>query len=216
MQTAAREMETTRSGARETAREERRPLRIVHTVSSLQVGGMEQFVLRIAASQRARGDAASIVALKGGPLVEEARRLGIPVRVLAGAHRALRLGDAVLTMSRLRPHVVHAHNPTSLHYAHLGRMVCGARVVMTDHGQGLGSRRVPTDREWDRTDRVVAVSDAVARRRPIPALRGKTRVIRNGVDAAAAARARDAVRAELSLAPDAFVGIIVARIDGLK
>jgi glycosyltransferase involved in cell wall biosynthesis len=120
------------------------------------------------------------------------------------------------TMVRLRPHLVHAHNPTSLHYATLGKLACRARVVMTDHGQGRGSARHPSVREWQQTDAVVAVSEAVAQRREIPAIRNKMSIIRNGIEPAAARRERSALRADLGLRDDAFVAIIVARIDGLK
>ena len=43
-------------------------LRIVHAVSSLNGGGMEHFVLRLAEAQRRHGHDASILALRGGPL----------------------------------------------------------------------------------------------------------------------------------------------------
>jgi glycosyltransferase involved in cell wall biosynthesis len=87
---------------------------------------------------------------------------------------------------------------------------------MTDHGQGRGFARVPGDREWQWTDAVVAVSEAVARRRQIPAIERKTRVIRNGVQSQPSSRDPYEVREELGLAPDRFLGLIVARIDGLK
>src|SRR5438067_1253032 len=60
------------------------PLCIFHLVSSLQVGGMEQFVLRIAAEQQQQGHRVTIIGLQGGPLLEQARRLGVKAMVLEG------------------------------------------------------------------------------------------------------------------------------------
>ena len=51
-------------------------LRIVHTVSSLQGGGMEHFVLRLVEVQRQQGHDASILALRPGPLEDIARERG--------------------------------------------------------------------------------------------------------------------------------------------
>lgn len=191
-------------------------LRIVHTVSSLQVGGMEQFVLRIAAMQQQMGHQVTILALKGGPLAGRAREQELTVRVLASSHRAMRFLEGIVTLAALRPHIVHAHNPTSLQYATVGKLTSRARVVMTDHGQGLGSVRDPSEREWSLTDAVVAVSRAVAECQNSPTVQHKTSVILNGVASVPARRSRDAVREELGLGLREIVGVIVARIDGRK
>jgi glycosyltransferase involved in cell wall biosynthesis len=216
MQSALREISPPARDAVDTEGQSSPRFRIVHTVSSLQVGGMEQFVLRIAVSQRRQGQEVSILALRGGPLADQAREQGVPVHVPGGSHRAVRLFRALSTLARLQPDIVHAHNPTSLHYATLAKQVSRARVLMTDHGQGLGSVRSPGNGEWSRTDAVVAVSEAVAQRRDIEPIRGRTRVIPNGVEPAAALRSRAAVRAELGEPEDRIVAIIVARIDGRK
>jgi glycosyltransferase involved in cell wall biosynthesis len=192
------------------------PLRIAHTVSSLQVGGMEQFVLRMAKMQQEQGHEVHVIALTGGPLAEEARKLRVPVRVLSGSHKAVRAAQGLMTMAAIQPDIIHAHNPTSLHYAMMGKLVSGAPVVMTDHGQCMGVARNPSDREWSRTDAVVAVSNAVAKRRGIAAIEGKTSVIPNGVEPTAAHRGRDAVRRELGLPEDRVVAIIAARLVAIK
>jgi glycosyltransferase involved in cell wall biosynthesis len=192
------------------------PLRILHTVSTLQVGGMEQFAVRIAAAQRERGHDVALLALAGGPLAAEAERLRVPTTILSGPHKAIRFALGLATMLTFRPHVVHAHNPTSLHYARVGKRAAGACVLMTDHGQGRGSARQPSAEEWNDTDAIVAVSDDVARRRNIDLIREKTVVIRNGIEPTTATRSRAAVREELGIAEETVVPIIVARIDGRK
>src|SRR5689334_12027221 len=82
-----------------------RSLRIVHTVSTLQGGGMEHFVLRIAEAQQKRGHQLTIVALQGGPLEEHARKMGLRTIVLGGSNKHVRLLRGALVMARLRPHV---------------------------------------------------------------------------------------------------------------
>jgi hypothetical protein len=117
-----------------------RPLRIIHTTSSLKGGGMEHFVLRLAGAQRQLGHDARILALQGGPLEEHAARLGIPTIVLGGSGTGSRVLRGAAAMARLRPSVMHSHNPTSLQYGVLGKLVSGARLVFTDH---RGIVRVP-------------------------------------------------------------------------
>lgn len=191
-------------------------MRVVHIVSSLQVGGMEHFVVRLAAAQRQQGHEAAVFALHGGPLEAEARQLGLPVTVIGGAHKLLRVPRAVAYFLSTRPEIIHAHNQTSLHYAILGKRTCQAPTVMTNHGQGLGSSRTPSQAEWDQTDSVVAVSNAVADLMDRGVLGTKLETIYNGVTFAAPARTRAQVREELGLPDDRVVGIIVARIDDFK
>jgi L-malate glycosyltransferase len=191
----------------------RRRLRVTHVVSSLKVGGMEQFVLRLGRTQQEDGHAVSVLSLRDGDLVEEAGDLKL--KVLRHGSILTRVPDAALWLRRMRPDVVHAHNPTSLQYAVLARVLTGARVVMTDHGQCAGVARETPEREWKRTDAVVAVSADVLRRRGLPECVRRQRVIRNGVQFAAAQRERAEVRAELGLA-GRTVGIMTARLEPVK
>src|SRR6188474_1906824 len=92
------------------------PLRIIHLMSSYRGGGMEHFVVRLAAAQRRRGHEAAILAFQPGPLAEHAERLGIPAEVLRGRGTVTRVLDGAIRVARLRPHIVHAHNPTAVHY----------------------------------------------------------------------------------------------------
>jgi L-malate glycosyltransferase len=193
---------------------ERPPLRVLHVVSSLQVGGMEQFVLRIAAEQQRGGHYVSVMGLQGGPLLDEARRLGLEALVLEGPKmgRALR---AIQAMLRRQPDIAHAHNPGALPYALLAKLSTRSRVVMTRHGQE--PKRIGGLLEWRGTDAVVAVSEAAAAamRAQYPANARKISVIINGVHRADAPSCREKVRAELGLTRE-VVGIVVARLDRLK
>ncbi len=189
-----------------------KPLRVVHLVSSLLNGGMEHFVLRLCAAQRKLGKDARVVAIKPGPLVEDAAALGIPVTVLDHGAKYDRIGRGAIEMARLRPDILHVHNTTSLHYAVLGRLVSGARIVLTDHAQ---INRVPRTFEWFLTDVAVAVSGDTAKNSVANAVLGHVRVFHNGVDPKPARRTRAEVRAELGLG-DGLVAVHVARFVPLK
>ncbi|MBW3622868.1 MAG: glycosyltransferase family 4 protein [Armatimonadetes bacterium] len=192
------------------------PLRILHLVSSLQVGGMERFVLRIASAQRRRGHTVEVVALKGGPLQSYADELDVPVTALRGG-MPQRMAGMLAFVARFRPQVLNAHNPSSLHYAVMGKGACGARVVMTYHGKGLGDPRTPGLWEWRRTDAIVAVSAATAEviRQDAQSRLPEITVIHNGIDPSKPQRSREDVRADLNLG-ETLTGIVVARVDRLK
>ncbi|WP_437782589.1 glycosyltransferase family 4 protein [Sorangium sp. So ce1097] len=173
-------------------------LRIVHAVSSLNGGGMEHFVLRLAEAQRRHGHDASILALRGGPLEDLARQRALPVTVLRGRLPA-RVGLAALAFARSRPHIIHAHNPTSLHYATVGKLLTRARLVFTDHAQTRGIIRVPSRFEWRETDAVVGCSQDTADKSGAVGVASNISVIHNGIDITPARRTREEVRAELGL-----------------
>lgn len=192
-----------------------RPLSVVHLVSSLNVGGMEQFVLRIASRQRDVGNRVSVLALRGGPLQERARSLGVPTAVLRGRSKLSRVVEAGTLLAVERPDILHPHNQTSLHYAAMGKRLTGARILMTNHGQGLGAAREPGMAEWRKTDAIVCVSDAV-RNRMDTWLAEKITTIRNGVEFAPATIARAAMRSELGIPQPRCLAVIIARVDGRK
>ncbi|KYF52162.1 glycosyltransferase [Sorangium cellulosum] len=173
-------------------------LRIVHAVSSLNGGGMEHFVLRLAEAQRRHGHDASILALRGGPLEDLARQRALQVTVLRGRLPA-RVGLAALAFARARPHIIHAHNPTSLHYATVGKLLTRARLVFTDHAQTRGIIRVPSRFEWRETDAVVGCSQDTADKSGAVGIASNISVIHNGIDITPARRTREEVRAELGL-----------------
>lgn len=190
------------------------PLRVLHLVSSLQVGGMEHFVLRLAEEQQRYGHTTAVLALRDGPLVAEAERMGVQAMVLRGG-KLRRVAENLWHIGRFRPDVIHPHNPSSLHYAVLGKKVSRGRIVMTYHGEGKGTARMPSAREWRELDALVAVSEGAAAQISHWPHGGKLSAIRNGVQFVPASRERAAVRAELGLG-DEPIGIIVARLDRLK
>jgi glycosyltransferase involved in cell wall biosynthesis len=189
-------------------------MRVVHTVSSLRGGGMEHFVLRLAAAQQQRGHDVAVIAARGGPLVEHAERLGVRAYVLEGSKLA-RVARAVALMARLRPDVVNAHNPTSMQYAAIGKLVARARFVVTDHAQPE-IIRVPSAFEWRLVDAVVAVSQKTAAESHKFGARGPIHVIHNGVTPRAPVRSRAEVRSALDLDDARLVIAQVASFRSLK
>jgi glycosyltransferase involved in cell wall biosynthesis len=74
------------------ARGEGRPLRIVLSVGSLQVGGTESQLVKLAARLTARGHEVHVLAVcRGGPYEQTLRALGVPTRIFG--YGGLRLRD---------------------------------------------------------------------------------------------------------------------------
>ncbi|MCC6558627.1 MAG: glycosyltransferase family 4 protein [Polyangiaceae bacterium] len=190
-------------------------LRIVHTVSSLEGGGMEHFVLRLVEAQRRHGHDASILALRGGPLDDLARQRALPATVLSGK-KLERIARAALGFAAARPDIVHAHNPTSLHYAVIGKLLTRAPLVFTDHAQTRGIIRVPTRFEWRQTDVVVGCSQDTADKSGGVGIARRVTAIHNGIDIVPPRRARDEMRAELGLGAGEVVGIMPAAFHKVK
>jgi len=196
---------------------DRRPMRILHVVSSLLVGGMEQFVVRLAAEQNGRGHTVKVIGLRGGPLLERARDSGVLASAIEQDNKILRSLAFMSQAWSFRPDVINAHNPVALRYAMLPSFGRKARIVMTRHGQEE-VRELPSSRTLNKVGAVVAVSEAAAQafRRHRPDSADKVVMIRNGADPAAPTKNREAIRIDLGIAVDAFVGTIVARVDHLK
>jgi len=190
-----------------------RPLSIVHTVSSLKIGGMEQVVLRLATAQRAAGHRVGILALRGGPLEQETVRHDLQTCVLHSG-RVMRGLRALRYFRAVRPDVIHVHNPTSLHYAVLSRLVASSAIVLTVHGETHARRG--TALEWRLVKGVAVVSHAALRTLRLPCDPRKFTVIHNGIATASdTTELREAARAELALG-NRLVGVIVARLNGRK
>ncbi len=191
-------------------------MRIVHVVSSLQVGGMEQFVLQLARWQQCQGHSVVVLALRGGPLEQRAADLEVRTIVLGGRGKLVRVLRALAVWARLRPRIVNAHNPSALTYALLARICPGARILMTRHGQ-KATIRLPGPVKLSMTHAIIAVSKAaaVAFKEQRPGSAGKVVVIRNGIEPRPPDQDRESVRKDLALV-DGVVGITVARMDPLK
>ncbi len=132
---------------------ERRPLRIVHVIARLNVGGAALHVLQLAAEQRRRGDHVLVVAGTLAPGEESmeylAEELGVPLQRLPALQRELSLRRGreprCASSSRIiraeRPDVLHTHTAKAggagRIAAALARDARPAVVVHTYHGHVL-------------------------------------------------------------------------------
>lgn len=193
----------------------KRALRIVHVLTSLEGGGMERIAIQLAAGQRRLGHDAQVLALKGGPLSELATQLDVPVTIIPPGSKISRVWNALGYYHKFKPDIVNAHNPTSLHYAVLAKRASRARVVMTDHGQTRGTIRVATAHEKRATDIVVSVSAETERQRTDWPRDHRHDVIHNGIELPEPVAGRAEARAELGLG-NAVVGIMAAGMVPVK
>ena len=192
-----------------------RSRRIVHVVSSLGVGGMERMLLQLAAEQQEAGDRVSVLALRGGALEHEALARSLRVRVLHSGRFSRGL-QAVRFFLRERPRVVHVHNPTSLHYAVLSKLVSRNRIIVTLHGDQDTHARLGSALEWWLTGCAVIVSHAAGKTLQLSRHAGRFVVVHNGIRPLQGNTHAAGAREELPVPAGALVGVMVARIDGRK
>jgi glycosyltransferase involved in cell wall biosynthesis len=196
-------------------------MRIVHVVQGLGIGGQEWLVVHLSRELACRGHEPAIVSLSlGGEVRAEAHSIPVYDAIRGdGAHPTLVARLAAL-LFRLRPDVVHTHNPAPMLHAIPAAMLARVRRrVHTKHGANrYGPRGLWAARAIVRVlDALVAVSPETAeaaRRKERPSKR-RLHVVPNGIPLPgfrpdAAARAK--VRSELGIPPDAFVVGSVGRL----
>lgn len=202
---------------------------VVHVLSSLGLGGQEMLVQRLAARQARRGWSVAVVSLETAPaeatLAAALGADGIAVHQVpkrAGVDRTMPLTMGRL-LHRLRPDVVHTHNPLPLIYAAWPAALVGARVIHTKHGANparganLWARRAAARA----VDAFVAVSPhtAAQARAARECAGAKLHTIVNGVDTerfAPNAAWRRAHRVAWGVDNDTCVFISVGRLDENK
>ena len=210
-----------------------RPITIVHVVLTLDVGGLEEVVLRLLAHTDRKRFTPLVYALDApGAMAWELDALDVPLRVF---HRAPGI-DPVLPvriarcLARDGVRLLHTHNASPHLYGAMGaslarvgtRRRAGPRVIHTKHGRNLPHlpRKVLLNRfASSLTDRVVAVSDDAAEValhiEHVP--EAKVMTIRNGVDTATFCPGDpQAARARLGLPEGGFHVGIVARLAPVK
>lgn len=169
--------------------------RIAHVLTSIEIGGAEQLVLRLLSRLPAdRFDARVICLRRAGDLAGAFANAGVDVEVLRGPESlgAVGLAGRLAESLRRRPaRLVHTHNASPFLIGAVARRIARSpRHVHTKHGLGgaqtwLGHRAMT----WAsaRVDAIVAVSEETRRAGAIddrmPA--EKITVIPNGVDVTA-------------------------------
>jgi sugar transferase (PEP-CTERM/EpsH1 system associated) len=167
-----------------------RPLWVVHVSFGLDVGGQEKLLVELARhSDRSRLALGFVSLGHRGALAGDLEACGAAV-VALGQPSGLKPGlvwRLARLFRRMRPDVVHTHDPRSLIYAApAARLARVRRVVHTRHGRDVGAtpRQLAMVRCLSRlVDRFVCVSEAVtelSRQQGIPGRKLST--ILNGID----------------------------------
>lgn len=165
-------------------------MKIVHVVYSLEMGGAEILVAQLCRLQRANGHDVSVIAYSNlGALGETLVADGIPVLVLGEAPFVKTFRRFWVELNKLRPDVVHCHNPApTLQAAIPAKLVGALRVISTRHS--LVAPPYDIKEEWAFNfvarfcDWVVGICDATCENlRHTPGAH-KDRIVRvyNGVD----------------------------------
>ena len=166
------------------------PVRVVHLVTTLRIGGLEKVVLGLVQHRTKSMFHAQVICLDTtGVVADEFAELGVDVDVIGTSgsvpRRVIRLASR---LRELKPHVLHSHNPQAhLHGTWAARLAGVPVVVHTKHGRGYPKGRLfgafsRLASAW--ASRFVAVSQDAARMaieiEHVPAR--KVLVIHNGID----------------------------------
>ncbi|GAB7191100.1 glycosyltransferase [Kineococcus sp. NUM-3379] len=206
------------------------PVRVVHLITGLTLGGAERHVEMLV--ERSTADSTVIALRLLGPVGERMRQRGAAVELLGmdGAARWSAVPRLVRRLRQLRPDVVHVHLLSAqLHGLPAARLAGVPVVVSSEHslmataieGRPLTPvlRRVYLALER-LADVTIAVSAETAERlRRLGVAASRTRVVDNGIDFSAFrfdAAARREVRSELGLGEEVRVLLTAGRLDPVK
>jgi sugar transferase (PEP-CTERM/EpsH1 system associated) len=165
------------------------PIRVVHLVRQLDLGGLEVVVWNLVrCMDRERFEPRVICLGERGAIADRFDTIGVPVEALAARGRTEAILRLARRLWRLRPDVLHTHNPTPHLVGAVARRLARVGVLVhTKHGRNYPEvRRAVLANRWAslNTDAVIPVSEDaadVARRvERVPAR--KVQVIRNGID----------------------------------
>lgn len=200
-------------------------MRVLHVVEAMDLGGAESLVVEHA--RHAAPDVQTFVCAlnRGGPALEAARDAGARALVLEkGRGRWSGLGRLARLMRDEKIDVVNGHNPTGGLYAALAGAAAGVPVVRTEHSVHYPGRHSglyawalePLVTSIAR--RVICVCEAsrISHASRLAWAERRFVTVLNGISAAPPARPRDAMRAELGLAPGARVILSVGSLTRQK
>jgi glycosyltransferase involved in cell wall biosynthesis len=211
------------------------PLRVVHAVLSLDVGGLERIVLDLVRAGQARGQQVSVVCLERPGLLAAECTADVhclhkpPGRQRRTVEQTVRGAGTLL--DRLHPDVVHTHQVGPLWYLGQAARACGGPPFLhTEHvdnvEKAVGWRaKVKTRLLWNRAaryaDTFCCVSDDVSRSagRWGTVAAHKLAIVLNGIDTDRYAQAGAAVsrlRAEVGIPAGSVVVGTVGRLHEVK
>jgi glycosyltransferase involved in cell wall biosynthesis len=201
------------------------PVRVLELLVSTELGGGPAHVRDLVTGLAGAEFRFTVAGPAGGALVPALAAAADFAPVTADRLSPGALRDTVRLVRERRIQVIHSHGKGAGLYGRLAARLTGATAIHTFHGihlAGYGRLYLPLERALARRSfAVVHVSESQATEARVLGLApaGRTRVIVNGIDAAAvrAAAARAPLsRAALGLRPDALVLATVARFDPVK
>jgi glycosyltransferase involved in cell wall biosynthesis len=165
-------------------------MKIIHVVYSLEMGGAEILVAQLCRLQREHGHDASVIAYSNlGSVGEQLLAEGFSILVLGESPFPKTFLRFVSAFRRLRPDVVHCHNPAPTLQAAIPARLAGTRSVLsTRHSLVAPPYNLKEEKAFNFAARfcnwVVGICEATCENlRGIPgARRGKIVRIYNGVD----------------------------------
>jgi glycosyltransferase involved in cell wall biosynthesis len=141
-------------------------MKIAHIVDSMEVGGVETLVAQMCTMQRDQGHELTVIVIGSvGPLGKRLLSEGFDVRAPSVGRLPGAVWKFYRILSKLRPDVVHLHNPTPTSFASIAakaaRVPC---VVSTRHGLAGKPRRRMTELKYGFSarfcDRIIGICDA--------------------------------------------------------
>lgn len=202
------------------------PVRVLFVHGTLEIGGAEEVRLALLTClDRSQYQARICCLQRGGPIADEASRLGYAVTVLGQRAHGLSI-STLCALRRLireyRPHIVQTSLPRANYWGRMAAALDRVPVIIAEeHAVADRSdwvRPVVERLLGPRTDCVIAVSHSVRRAvagRDHASARRRTAVIRNPVNAARLQphQTRERMRAALGVADDEFLVLHVGRMD---
>lgn len=160
------------------------PLRIAFVNTSRGWGGAEEQMLAMSRELERRGHQVTVVARRGGPILERFEKVGhrtLPVQRKGAAALAAPF-RAALQARREGFHLIHSHRDHDLPLGKLLSLACGAPLVLTQHCLP----HKPLLLAYRLADRLVTVSRYVSAgiQAKLPGLERPLAVIVNGIDPA--------------------------------
>jgi len=143
-------------------------MKIAHVVDSMEVGGAETLVMQICRLQRKLGHDPCVYAILAlGPLGEQMQAEGFIVHANVGRHLTDSARSFFHIFKKLRPDVVHLHNPTPTVYAAMAARMAGVpSIISTRHSLVAPPRRLMVELKYALAatccDWVVGICDATA------------------------------------------------------
>jgi glycosyltransferase involved in cell wall biosynthesis len=193
-------------------------MRTVHVDDGRSWRGGQAQVLLLARGLVARGVEATLVVPPGAPLYDRATAIGLSVEplLLRGEWDVVSVLGLARILRRQRADVVHAHTAHAVTLAGLAGRIARAPLVLAARRVDFALSRLGRLKLRHLADRVIAVSDGVARvlaQGGVPDSR--IEVVRSAIDLDAARAGADPARfrAELGIGDVPLVGTVGALVD---